>query len=262
MEWQALRTRDFARLDPARTVVVAPLAATEQHGPHLPAGTDAMIAAGLLAETGRRLPAGFDVVALPVAFAGASLEHARHAGTVDLGDALLVSFLERIGEAVAAGGLRKLVLVSAHGGNVAAMTAAALRLRARPGILAVHLTWNRLGYPAGLVSDEERLAGAHGGFVETSLMLHFRPDLVDMTAARDFPSVQSALAARFRHLRAYGAVGFGWLAGDLGPDGVTGDAAGASAAAGAAIAAHQAACFADLLAEVSAAELSMLLADG
>ncbi|MGQ7791680.1 creatininase family protein [Faunimonas sp. B44] len=260
--WQEMKSGDFRDLDAERAVVVAPLAATEQHGPHLPTGTDAFIAEGLLAETERRLAPGVDVIALPVMTIGASLEHAAFAGTLDFSQALFTAALERIGGSVAASGLKKLVFVSAHGGNVAGMLAAALALRARHGMLAVHLTWNRFGYPDGMVDDLERVAGVHGGLVETALMLRFRPDLVSMDAARMFPSRQTALVAENSHLRAYGPVGFGWLAGDLHPEGVVGNAAAATAETGAAIAAHQSRCFAELLHEVSRADLSELLASG
>ena len=260
--WQEMKSDDFRDLDAERTVAIAPLAATEQHGPHLPTGTDAFIAEGLLGDTAGRLAPGVDVIALPVMAVGASLEHAAFAGTLDLSHALFTAALERIGGSVAASGLKKLVFVSAHGGNVAAMTAAALTLRARHGMLAVHLTWNRFGYPDGVVDEAERVAGVHGGLVETALMLRFRPDLVAMEAADRFPSLQSSLVAKNCHLRAYGPVGFGWLAGDLHPDGVVGNAAAATAETGAAIAAHQSARFAELLHEVSRADLSELLASG
>jgi creatinine amidohydrolase len=63
--WQDLSSRAFAALDPARAVAVLPLAATEQHGPHLAAGTDFWIAEGLLAEAARLCPAELDVLGLP-----------------------------------------------------------------------------------------------------------------------------------------------------------------------------------------------------
>jgi creatinine amidohydrolase len=142
------------------------------------------------------------------------------------------------------------------------MNAAALECRARYRLLAVTCSWSRFGLPEGLVDERERAFGVHGGLVETALMLHFRPDLVDIARAGDFASLQAVLGERFEHLRAYGPVGFGWLAGDLNPEGVVGNAAAADAALGAAVAAHRAAAFAALLAEVAAAETDSLLAGG
>jgi creatinine amidohydrolase len=259
--WQDLSSSVIGGLDARRAVAVLPLAATEQHGPHLPTGTDCFIAEAMIAEAARRFPPNHEVVVLPLQAIGASLEHTRFPGTLSLSAAELTGAIVAIGAAVRNAGLRKLVLASAHGGNVAAMTSAALECRARHGLLAVTLTFARLGLPAGLVEESEIELGVHGGLIETALMLHFRPDLVDMTKAKDFASAQAGLARRFARLRAYGTVGFGWLAGDLNREGVTGTAAAATADIGAAIAAHQATAFAELLAEVAAADVDTLLTD-
>ncbi|HSG95084.1 MAG TPA: creatininase family protein, partial [Afifellaceae bacterium] len=191
--WQDMASPDFGALDGDRTVAVLLLCATEQHGPHLPTGTDTMIARGLTEEVARRFSGDFDLIFLPALAIGASEEHARFSGTLSVSTPLLIEQISAIGAQVAAGGLKNLVLVSSHGGNVAAMTAAALACRQQHGLLAVTLTWSRLGLPPGLVDADERAAGIHGGFVETSLMLHFRPDLVQMDKAADFDSLQSDL---------------------------------------------------------------------
>ena len=240
-------------------VCVLPLAATEQHGPHLPQSTDADIAAGLMAEAAARLPTHLVAVAHPVEAVGASQEHERFPGAVSVSTPELIARIGAIAASVAAAGPSRLVMITSHGGNVAAMTAASLEARARHDMLAVTTSWMRLGLPDGLVSAGEQAIGVHGGLVETSLMLHFRPELVDLAGAEDFPSLQQRLAARYELLRAYGPVGFGWLAGDLNPAGVVGNAAGATAAIGAAIAAHQAGRFVRLLSEVAEAALDDIL---
>ena len=254
--WQDLTSPDFGALDADRTVTVLPLCATEQHGPHLPTGTDTMIAHGLTGEVAGRFKGDFDLVFLPALVVGASQEHARFAGTISVSTPALIDQISAIGGQVAASGLKKLVLVSSHGGNVAAMSAAALACREQHGLLAVTLTWSRLGLPAGVVDADERAVGVHGGFEETSLMLHFRPDLVQMDKAADFTSLQADLAGRYTHLRAHGPVGFGWLAGDLNPSGTVGDAASANAAAGRDISAHQADAFIALAQEVCDLDLA------
>jgi len=254
--WQDLTSPDFGALDGGRTVAVLPLCATEQHGPHLPTGTDTMIAQGLTGEVARRFDGDFDLLFLPRLAIGASQEHARFAGTISISTPALIERISTIGAQVAASGLKKLIIVSSHGGNIAAMSAGALACRQNHDLLAVTLTWSRLGLPDGLVDADERAHGIHGGFVETSLMLHFRPDLVRMDEAADFASLQSDLAARYRHLRAYGPVGFGWLAGDLNASGALGNAASANAAAGRDISAHQAEAFIALAGEVSQFDLA------
>lgn len=260
-QWQELSSGALAALDQKHVVAVLPLAATEQHGPHLPTGTDHFIAEGLLAEASRRARKSLEIVVLPVQAIGASLEHARFPGTLSFRSTAMIEVIAAIGEGVARAGLRKLVIMNSHGGNVAAMIAASLECRARHGILAVTASWSRLGLPEGLVEERECSFGIHGGLIETALMLHFRPDLVDMQRAADFGSLQAALSERFERLSAYGPVGFGWLAGDLNPEGVTGNAVAATAKIGSAIAAHQAAAFLALLSEVAAAEVDSLLAE-
>lgn len=259
--WQDLSSATIGALDATHTVAVLPLAATEQHGPHLPTGTDWLIAEGLIGEASRQAPADLDIVVLPVQPIGSSDEHGRFPGTLSLPAGVLTELITALGGSVARAGVRKFVLVSAHGGNVPAMMNAALQCRFRHRLVAATLTFARLGLPAGLVEPEEAAFGVHGGLIETALMLHFRPDLVDMAKAADFPSLQADLAGRFTHLRAHGPIGFGWLAGDLNPAGVTGNAAAATAEIGAAIAAHQAAAFVSFLKELAQAELASLIKD-
>jgi len=254
--WQDLTSPDFGALDAGRTVAVLPLCETEQHGPHLPTGTDTMISQGLTDEVARRFGGDFDLIFLPALAIGASEEHARLAGTLSISTPVLIEQISAFGGQVAASGLKKLVLVSSHGGNVAAMTAAALACREQHGLLAVTLTWSRLGMPEGLVDADERNFGIHGGFVETALMLHFRPDLVQMDKAADFTSLQSDLTARYEHLCAHGPVGFGWLAGDHNPSGAVGNAAAANAEAGRDISSHQAEAFVALAVEISQFDLA------
>jgi creatinine amidohydrolase len=257
--WQDLSSAAIAALDAARTVAVLPLAATEQHGPHLPTGTDQFIADGLIGEASRRCPADLDIVVMPVQPIGSSDEHSRFPGTLSMPASLLTELITALGGSVARAGLRKLVLVSAHGGNVPALMNAALECRLRHRLVAATLTFARLGLPNGFVEPEEAAFGVHGGLIETALMMHFRADLVDISKAANFRSLQADLAGRFTRLRAHGPIGFGWLAGDLNSAGVTGNAADATAAIGAAIAAHQATAFVEFLQELAQADVASMI---
>ena len=259
--WQELSSAQVGALDARRAVAVLPLAATEQHGPHLPIGTDCFIADGLIAEASSRAPDELSAVILPTQAIGASLEHQRFPGTLSLSAAEMMWAILAQADGVARAGLRKLVLLSAHGGNISAMTSAALECRARHRMLAVITTFARLGLPDGLIDEREKHLGAHAGLVETALMLHFRPELVNMANAADFTSLQETLEGRFKRLRAYGSIGFGWLASDLNRSGATGNAAGATAEIGAAIAAFQAGALLELLREVAEAEVDTILSD-
>ncbi|WP_224405569.1 creatininase family protein [Afifella sp. IM 167] len=260
--WAELTSPEIGALDRARTVAVLPLGATEQHGPHLPTGTDTMIAEGILAETAGLVGPDVEIVVLPTLPVGASLEHTSFAGTLSFSAAGLIDIVTALGGDVARAGLASLLILSSHGGNNPAVAAAALELRARHRLIAVATSLARFGLPEGLAEDPERAWGIHGGFSETSLMLHLRPELVRREECSLFPSAQSALSAKFEHLRAHGPVGYGWMAEDLNASGAVGDAAAASAAAGAQIARHQAERLAVLLAEIAGASPDELLAPG
>ncbi len=231
-------------------IVVLPLGAHEQHGPHLPFETDTIIAEGVAARAAESLPADLDVNFMPAQPVGYSIEHMDVAGTKSLAFAEAVNQWISIGENLHAGGFRKLVMLNAHGGNAPLMAIVATELRQRLGMLAVATSWTRFGVPDGLISPEDKALDIHAGFIETSVMLALRPDLVDMSKARRFPNAQADFACEFKHLRAYGPHAFGWMMRDLNPDGAAGDAASASAEAGEKLLAHAVAGFVELLRDV------------
>jgi creatinine amidohydrolase len=249
--WQDLTTVDFARVDPDRTIALLPVAATEQHGPHLPLSTDAVINEGIVAETLRRLPATASVLVLPALNIGDSLEHTAFAGTLsaDL-DALLGLWLS-VGRGVARAGVRKLVIFNSHGGQRAHVDLAALRLRVSHGLLVVRAHSFSFGTPSGVFGATELAHGLHGGDIETSLLLHLRPELVRREFMADFASTGSALAARGGLLGVEKPVGIGWMTQDLNPQGVCGNAAAATAEKGQALLDHLATKLVQLLAEVA-----------
>ena len=241
-----------------RAIAVLPLGATEQHGPHLPFETDTIIAEGVAARARALLPPGMEVVFLPAEPVGYSVEHIDVAGTRTLRFDEAVERWTGIGEACLKRGIRRFVMLNAHGGNSPLMTVVATELRVRHKMLAVATSWTRFGYPPEIVDAREKALGIHGGLIETSVMLALRPDLVDMARAKNFPSAQEGFETRFRHLRAYGPHAFGWKMRDLSPEGVTGNAAAATAKAGEAILDHAARGFAELLDDVARFDLSAL----
>jgi len=249
--WQDLCTADFARVDADRTIALLPVAAVEQHGPHLPLSTDAVINEGVVRLAMQRLPADSSVLVLPALNVGDSLEHTSFEGTlsVDL-QALLDTWLS-IGRSVARAGVRKLVIFNSHGGQRAHVDQVALRLRVECRMLVVRAHSFRLGVPPGLFDDDELAHGLHGGAVETSLMLHLRPDLVRRDALADFPSAGRALAAPGRVLGFEGAAGIGWMMQDVNPDGACGNAAAATADKGRQLLDHLAGRLVALLGEVA-----------
>lgn len=246
-DWATLRAPEFAALDRVRDIAVLPVAAVEQHGDHLPVGTDALVMEGMLGMLRAACPADLSLLVLPVQAVGKSNEHVWAAGTLTLSaQAALAAWVE-IGLSVARAGLRKLIIVNSHGGNADLVSILARELRVRAGMFAVRAAWSAFGAPAGLFSARETAFGIHGGDYETSLMLHFRPELVDRARLRDLPSSAEGAA-----IPPTGPLGYGWIASDLNPAGAVGEAHLATAAKGAAAAAHQVAGFVDLARRVAA----------
>lgn len=240
------------------TIAILPVAATEAHGPHLPITTDCDIAEGHLNALGPHLSSTIDAVVLPLQRIGASREHLWAEGTQSREEGELIAEWFSVARAVARAGGRRLVIVSSHGGNSAAVDSVILKARAEFAMLAVGTAWLRFGQPEGLFSEHERKFGIHGGAIETALMLHYAPHLVDMTQARNFASALEPIEARMTHLSAYGRHRFGWLSSDFNPQGVVGDAAGATAEQGASLARHILSGFSQLLDDVARFDLSWL----
>lgn len=247
-DWSALTTAEAARL-PAGTVAILPIAATEQHGPHLPLSTDTDIATGILARALALLPDDVPALALPMLAVGHSPEHSAFPGTLTLRAETLLRLLAELAEGVAAAGVRRLLLFTSHGGNPPVLDLSAVDLRVRLGLFVVPVHYERFGLPDGLFDERERRWGIHGGAVETSLMLHLRPDRVHPSAFADFPSRAEEVAAANTHLRLHRA---GWMAQDLNPAGVVGDPRAATAEKGRAVLEHTARGLAALIAEVAA----------
>lgn len=253
--WMDLSTHDFSTRDMSRAIAVLPVAAIEQHGPHLPVGVDTLIGQAYLDRMMKLVPEELDVLVLPVQAIGKSNEHLAFPGTLTFSAQTLIQAWFEIGESVNRAGCRKLVFVNSHGGNVAVIDIVARELRVKLGMVAVSAAWHRLGYPAGAFSASELLHGIHGGEVETALMLAARPDLVDMDEARDFMPRTVGMERDFTHLRAIQPVGFGWMAQDIHEAGAIGNAAAADAARGEASLAYGAAAFVELLRDVDRFEL-------
>jgi len=166
----------------ARSLLVVPLGSTEQHGPHLPLGTDSVIAVAL---AGRLAAARTDVVVAPLVPYGSAGEHAAFPGTLSIGAAaleMLVVELVRSADAFAG-----VVVVSGHGGNAAPLTAAVTTLTGEGRRV--------LGWQPRLPDGD-----AHAGHTETSLMLAVAPGAVRLDAAeRGDTRPLAAVMGQLRH---------------------------------------------------------------
>jgi creatinine amidohydrolase len=256
--WQDRTTADFRRVDPETTVALLPVAAIEQHGPHLPLSTDAVINDGVVRAALALVSSRTTLLVLPALSVGLSPEHTSFPGTLSIADATLADAWTDVGRSVARAGVRKLVILNTHGGQKALVDLVAMRLRAELGMLVARATYFAFGSPPGLFDAAERAHDIHGGEVETSLMLQLAPELVRKDALADFKGLPHELAARNRVLGAEKPVGIGWRAEDLHPSGACGNAARADASKGAKHLAHLADRLATLAAELAATPLTTL----
>ena len=250
-QWADMTAGDFRSKATASWIAVLPIGAVEQHGPHLPLATDAAIAQAHVEAVIARLPDRLPATFLPVLAYGKSNEHVDFPGTLSLSAATLSSVLLDIGESIARAGVKKLVIANSHGGNMAVIDIAIRELRIRHDMLAVHASWHRFGQPAGVFGDAELQHGIHAGDVETSLMLHYRPDLVRIRQARNFRSAGADMDVGYRELRLFHPVSVGWKAGDLNVDGACGNASAATAEKGQRAADFAVEAFVSLLEDVA-----------
>lgn len=263
--WADLTTRDFAHIqasaDVGSAVAVLPVAAIEQHGPHLPVSVDTTIVDSVIAAAVPRLPNDLPVLFLPTQQVGKSNEHQAFPGTLTLSVETLIRVWMELGDCVARAGIRKLVLFNSHGGQITVMDIVARDLRVRHGMQVFSSNWFSLPLPAeveSLFSPEEHRYGIHAGDMETSMLLATRPEYVDMAQARDFVSSAQQRA------RDYPLVGDGrsaklaWQIQDYNPMGAAGNATLATADKGLRVIEAAAQQLVRMLQEVSSLPLDTL----
>jgi creatinine amidohydrolase len=263
--WADLTSRHFAQLaaSPAidRAVAVLPVAAIEQHGPHLPVSVDTTLVNGVVNASLAHLPAALPVLFLPTQQVGKSNEHIRFPGTLTLGVHTLIDVWMALGACVARAGFKKLVLLNSHGGQVSVMDIVARDLRTAHDLIVYHTSWYNLPLGSdvmGQFSKEEHRFGIHAGDIETSMMLALAPHLVDMALAQNFHSTSQDRAAKYPILGNGSSAKLGWQMQDYNPHGAAGNAQAATAAKGHALVNAAGLQLARLLQEVSSLPLSTL----
>lgn len=261
IEWSA---RDFAAMqqsgDNTRAIAVLPIAAVEQHGPHLPVSVDTTLVEGVIAACLPHLPEQQTILFLPTQAVGKSNEHQRFAGTLTLSAETLMRVWMELGASVARAGIRKLVLFNSHGGQITLMEMVARELRVQHDLLVASTSWFNLPMaPAvhALFTPDEHQFGIHAGDMETSMMLALKPHTVHMTEAQDFSS-SLAGQARDYPLLGSGVANVAWQMQDLNPMGAAGNATLASADKGRRVIEGAGEQLARLLAEVDRLPLDTL----
>ena len=263
--WSDLTTRHFAQLAAspsiAQVVAVLPVAATEQHGPHLPVSVDTTLVNGVVAASLPHLPADLPVLFLPTQHIGKSNEHIRFPGTLTLSAQTIISLWMDIGSSVARSGIKKLVLLNSHGGQASIMDIVARDLRTEHDLIVYSANWYNLPLGdavMGLFPAHEHRFGIHAGDIETSMMLALREQYVDMAQAQNFHSTSQDRAAKYPVLGNGSSAKLGWQMQDYNPQGAAGNAAAATAAKGQALINAAGLQLANLLKEVSDLPLSTL----
>ena len=217
-----------SRLRPS-SIVIQPLGAIEQHGPHLPLSTDSVVATAVAEAVVTEAGDELDLWLLPTLQFTKSNEHAWSPGTVWLSASTLLSVIDDVARCIATTPAERIVFLNGHGGNSALLNVALREVRLNHG-LKTFLTHPGMPADQGGASPTDELGmGVHGGTDETSLMLHLAPHLVDMSVAER--RVPEKLADN-RQVRFGGRVSFGWLSNDFFPDGYIGDPTAASAERG------------------------------
>lgn len=217
----------------AGSTVVWPFGAIEQHGPHLPLGTDGLFADRLVEAVLERLEPDLPIWRLPLQSLGFSPEHRGFAGTLTLPAELLIAQIVAIGQELAGSGFQRLVLLNGHGGQIALLQTAARQLRSQVptlGVLPCFL-WSGVEGIDDLIPEPERSQGLHASLAETSLMLHLAPELVGPERPRDGLGGQEPPPGWSLE----GAVPLSWRMAELSQSGVIGDASGADGALGEAL---------------------------
>ena len=163
-------------------VALLPVGSTEQHGPHNPLGTDHLVAYRLALEAGRRV----GVVVLPPVPFGVSVHHSTFPGTIWVEEEVFKRYVKCVALSLRCHGVRRLVVVNGHGGNLAALLSLARELRREHGMLVVVYQWwtavRSCEEVKALFTPSEE---GHAAAMETSLNLYLHPEAVRMEEAVD-----------------------------------------------------------------------------
>ncbi len=244
-----------AQIPKDEALVVLPVGATEQHGPHMPVFTDTLIAEAFLTRAFEELPDHAQVWLLPPLAFGKSTEHGSHPGTITLSATTLMQVLLDIARSLARSGFQKLLLLNTHGGNTDLLNMMAREIRIDTGMAVFRLDPGSLGLGEGLISSAEKQVGIHAGDVETSIVLAVKREWVDMSLAPcELPRFPESRYLQFR------GKAFAWVMDDLSESGISGDATQATAEKGEAMLALGGKLLAEALLEISRFEMSSLKA--
>ncbi|MDN2664508.1 creatininase family protein [Psychromonas sp. 14N.309.X.WAT.B.A12] len=210
--------------DKENVVIVLPVGAIEQHGPHLPCSVDATVSAGVVGHALALLPQDIPAYGIPTITYGKSDEHLHFPGTLTLTGELLLHTVQELGESLYRSGFRKLLMVNAHGGQPQPLEMAARELRLRHGdfMVIARDVWS-LPHNDDFISEKEKQLSMHAGHGETAIMMALLPDSVHMERSEaHYPEPFPCPTLT------NGRPAAAWASIDFGPSGVIGDPSAAT----------------------------------
>ncbi|UOQ49906.1 creatininase family protein [Gracilibacillus caseinilyticus] len=254
-----LTTEEVKQLSKEDALVVLPIGAVEQHGPHMPIYTDTLIAEGVLTEAFQHFSEGDNIWLLPPIPYGKSTEHLKMAGTMTLSASTLQAVVMDIAKSVSESGFNRLVLFNSHGGNHDLLNMVSREIRIETGMMVFRLNSSDGSLVADLVPEEERVFGIHGGDVETSMVLDMKENWVHPALS---PKEFVGLPEDNKHLYLKGSCYFAWVIHDISETGMAGDATQATKEKGGEINRRSAQYVAEALIEMSKFNIDQLQKGG
>lgn len=209
--------------DKKNTIIIQPIGAIEQHGPHLPLAVDSAINMGVLGKALSYLDVSIPAYSLPCLYYGKSNEHCNFPGTISLSAQTLLMILGEIADSLYAAGFRKWIVLNSHGGQPQVLEIAARDIHQKyPDFLIFPLfLWKVPDIAKELLTPLELELGIHAGDAETSVMLSLLPEQVKMEqAVREYPQNLPENSV----LSMEGNLPFAWLTHELTQSGIMGDA--------------------------------------
>ena len=194
VEWANLKAGELRDLAAREAIVVLPVAAMEQHGPHLPVMVDTLLCGEVATRAARRASGRHPVVVAPTVWSGLSEHHMPFGGTFTLDFATFRSLIECLCRSLERHGFRRVLLLNGHGGNVAGLRVVVDELRGLDMRLQTATYWQV--DPVAISEILERQSGVqHACEAETSMVMALRPELVDESRSRR-PSVSRRAGGR------------------------------------------------------------------
>jgi creatinine amidohydrolase len=231
--WAEMSRLEIARAAGTDTLVIVPVGAIEQHGPHLPVNVDTVDAFEIAKLVARRER---DVLVAPPVWWGYSPYHARLAGTISLRPETYLALLQDVLDAIMSHGFRKIFLLNGHGGNRNLLSVAVFECMRRTGVSVASASyWDLAADQIAAIRESPKGGMAHACELETSLQLVLQPSLVRMelaTCELVDPRKSYGTSLSFRDLMDFGAVTTGYDIATTDPTGILGDPTLASAEKG------------------------------